>query len=79
LNQMALKRVDFVLVHPGSRQVEQVVQMRDASAKTCHTERQRVIELVLGAADLKLVTLQAQKSYGVADLVGLLGLAPDDE
>lgn len=78
LNQMALKRVDFVLVHPGSRQVEQVVQIGDESANACQTERQRVIELVVEAAGLRLVKLQAQKSYGVADLVGLLGLTPDE-
>jgi hypothetical protein len=78
LNQMALKRVDFVLVHPGSRQVEQVVQIDDGFTTASQTERQRVIQLAVEAAGIKLVTLQAQKSPGVADLVAILGLAGDE-
>lgn len=78
LNQMALKRVDFVLVHPGSRQVEQVVQIDDGATNAGQTERQRVIELVVDAAGIKLVKLQAQKWPGVVDLVAILGLAADE-
>jgi Protein of unknown function (DUF2726) len=74
LNHMALKRVDFVLVHPGSRQVEQVVQIEGGSSRPHQTERQRAIESVLDAAGIKLVKVRSQKSYTIPDLAALLGL-----
>lgn len=78
LNHMALKRVDFALVHPGSRRVEQVVQIEDASPRPHQAERQRVIESVLDAAGIKLVKLRPKKSYAVPDLVALLGLESEE-
>lgn len=78
LKHMALKRVDFALVHPGSRHVEQVVQIEDASQGPHPTERQRVIESVLDAAGIKMVTVRAKKSYTIPDLTTLLGLATDE-
>lgn len=78
LNQIALKRVDFVLVHPGTRQVEQVIQLEDALRRPHQTERQRVIEAVLAAAGITLVTLQPQTSYAVPELQALLGLSAED-
>jgi uncharacterized protein DUF2726 len=78
LNEMALKRVDFVLVHPGSRQVEQVLQVEDGSPASRRAERERVIELVIGAAGIKLVKLRAQKLYRVPDLISLFGLVEEE-
>ncbi|MCC6140505.1 MAG: DUF2726 domain-containing protein [Nitrospira sp.] len=71
--QIALKRVAFALVHPGSRQVEQVVQVEDVGMRGGAGDRQRVIESVLDAAGIKLVTLRVQKSYTVPALASLLG------
>jgi hypothetical protein len=76
--QIALKRVAFVLVHPGSRQVEQVVQVEDIALRGSRGDRQRVIESVLDAAGIKLVTLRVQKSYTVPALASLLGCEPDE-
>lgn len=76
--QIALKRVAFVLVHPGTRQVEQVVQVEDLAARGSLESRQRVIESVLDAAGIKLVTLRVQKSYTVPALASLLGCEPDE-
>jgi hypothetical protein len=76
--QIALKRVAFVLVHPGSRQVEQVVQVEDVASRGGQGERQRVIESVLDAAGIKLVTLRVQKTYTVPALASLLGCEPDE-
>jgi hypothetical protein len=76
--QIALKRVAFVLVHPGSRQVEQVVQVEDPASRGNLGDRQRVIESVLDAAGIKLVTLRLQKSYTVPALAALLGCEPDE-
>jgi predicted FMN-binding regulatory protein PaiB len=78
LNHIALKRVDFVLVHPGSRQVQQVLQVQEASPRPHQAERQRVIEAVLDAARIKLVKLRPEPSYTVPLLASLLGLAPED-
>ena len=76
--QIALKRVAFVLVHPGSRQVEQVVQVEESAARGSLGDRQRVIESVLDAAGIKLVTLRLQKSYTVPALAALLGCQQDE-
>lgn len=78
LNEIALKRVDFVLVHPGSRRVEQVLQIMDGAPSPRQMERQRVIGLVVEAAGIKLVKLRTQKSYRVPDLIALFGLAPEE-
>jgi hypothetical protein len=78
LSHMALKRVDFVLVHPGSRQVEQVVQVEDASPRPHQAERQRVIESVLDAAGIKLVRIRSNKPYTIPDLAALLGLEAEE-
>jgi hypothetical protein len=78
LNHLALKRVDFALVHPGTRHVEQVVQIDDASADPSQVERQRVIESILDAAGIKLVQVRAKKSYTIPELTGLLGLGSNE-
>lgn len=79
LNHMALKRVDFVLVHPGTRQVEQVVQIEDAPPRPHQAERQRVIESVLDAAGIKLVKMQSKKTYTIPDVAALLGVGTEEE
>lgn len=76
--QIALKRVAFVLVHPGTRQVEQAVQVGDAASRSGQESQQRVIESVLDAAGIKLVTLRLQKSYTVVALASLLGCELDE-
>jgi len=78
LSHMALKRVDFVLVHPGSRHVEQVVQIEDESLRPHQTERQRVIESVLDAAGIKLVKVRSKLTYTIPDLAALLGLSAEE-
>ncbi len=78
LKHMALKRVNYVLVHPGSRQVEQVVQIEDVLSDHYGQERQRVIESVLDAAGIQLVMVQSTKSYTIPDLAALFGLVAED-
>jgi hypothetical protein len=78
LNHLALKRVDFALIHPGTRHVEQVVQIDDASSDPSHVERQRVIESILDAAGIKLVQVRSKKSYTIPELTALLGLASNE-
>lgn len=74
--QIALKRVDFALVHPGSRQVEQVVQIEDASDPR-QEERQRIIASTLEAVGIPLRMVRPKASYSVTDLTALLELEPE--
>ncbi|HEX5646571.1 MAG TPA: DUF2726 domain-containing protein [Nitrospira sp.] len=78
LNHLALKRADFALIHPGTRHVEQVVQIDDASLDPSAVERQRVIESILDAAGIKLVLVRSKKSYTIPELTALLGLEADE-
>ena len=78
LRQIALKRVDFVLVHPGSCRVEQVVQIEHESSQPHQAERQHVIETVLDAAGIKLTKLQPKQSHSLPDLAARLGLAEEE-
>jgi hypothetical protein len=78
LKRMALTRVDFALVHPGSRQVEQVVQIEYESQDPQQQERQRVIESFLGTAGPKLVKVRSNKPYTIPELTSLLGLAAEE-
>ncbi|MBL8036136.1 MAG: DUF2726 domain-containing protein [Nitrospira sp.] len=78
LRHLALKRVDFALVHPGSRQVEQVVQIESQSTELHQLETQQIIESLLDTAGIKLRKLQAKKTYPLAHLATRLELTADD-
>lgn len=78
LRHMALKRVDFALIHPGSRRVECVVQIAHEAPRLDEAEGQQIIESVLNAAGIKLVKLQPKKSYSLPDLTAQLALASDE-
>ena len=77
LRHLALKRADLVLVHPGSRVVEQVVQfeegppvMDSAEARAGHE-----VQRMLHAAGIRVTTLSVQPSYTVQELERLLGMS----
>jgi hypothetical protein len=75
LRHLALKRLDFVLVHPGSREVEQVVQIEGGESDDPDDKaRRREIQRVVQAAGIRLTTLNAQSSYTVTELEQLFGL-----
>jgi hypothetical protein len=78
LRQIALKRVDFALVHPGSCLVEQVVQIEHESSQPHQAERQHVIETVLDAAGIKLTKLQPKQSHSLPDLTDRLGITAEE-
>ena len=73
LRRMALKQLDFVLVHPGSRVVDQVVRLREGR-KTEEDEEatQREIRMMLQAAGIRLTTLEADSNYTVQHLAMIL-------
>jgi hypothetical protein len=79
LQQIALKRLDFVLVHPGSRLVEQVVQLENDQPPQLHQgSQQEVIKAVVESAGIRFTTLPPNTSYTIPQLMGLLGLADSE-
>ena len=78
LRRIALKRVDFVLVHPGSCRVEQVVQIEHESSQPHQVERQHIIETVLDAAGIKLTKLQPKQAHSLLDLTDRLGITAEE-
>jgi len=76
LRHIALKRVDFVLVHPGSRVVEQVVQLdEEFPANTDDKASRRVVQEMVQAAGIRFTTLNARPTYSVQELERLLGVS----
>jgi hypothetical protein len=72
LSQLALKRAAFVLVHPGTRQAEKVVDWKGENGSDSSDERADVLlEAVLKSAGVQLVTINARDSHTVADLAAL--------
>ncbi len=75
LRQIALKQLDFVLVHPGTKAAEQVVLLEEGFPPQPHeVTRTREIQAVLQAAGITLTTLKPNTSYTVPQLAQLLGV-----
>lgn len=79
LRQIALKQLDFVLVHPGTKVAEQVVLLEDGFPPQPHeVSRRQDIQSVLQAAGITLTILKPQTSYTVLQLTQLLGVSEDE-
>lgn len=79
LQQIALKRLDFVLVHPSSRVVEQVVQLEDDLLLHPHKgDRQQVIKSVVESAGIRFTSLPPHTSYTIPQLATLFGLGDSE-
>jgi hypothetical protein len=80
LSQLALKRAAFVLVHPGTRQAEKVVDWKEEDDQTEPSGecRDPLLETVLKSAGVHLITIRAGEAYTVADLLALLDLGEAD-
>jgi len=79
LRQIALKQLDFVLVHPGTKAAEQVVLIEEGFPPQPHeVTRTREIQSVLQAAGITLTTLKPHTSYTVPQLAQLLGVGEDE-
>ena len=75
LRQIALKQLDFVLVHPGTKAADQVVLLEEGSPAQPHEViRRREVQSVLQAAGITLTTLKPNTSYTVPQLSQLLGV-----
>lgn len=76
LRELALKQATFVLVHPGSRLVEKVVQVeRPISDDVPDASHVRLFESALRAAGVQLVRLSPVHVYTVPGLINVLDLA----
>ena len=79
LRQIALKQLDFVLVHPGTKAAEQVVLLEEGfPAQPQEVIRRREIQSVLQAAGITLTTLKPNTSYTVPQLAQLFGVGEDE-
>ncbi len=79
LRQIALKQLDFVLVHPGTKTAEQVVLLEEGfPAQPQEVTRRREIQSVLQAAGITLTTLKPHTSYTVPQLAQLFGVGEDE-
>ena len=79
LRQIALKQLDFILVHPGTKMAEQVVLIEEEFPPEPHeVRRRREIQSVVRAAGITLTTLKSHTSYTVPQLAQLLGVGDDE-
>ncbi len=79
LRQIALKQLDFVLVHPGTSAAEQVVLLEEGyPPQPYELNRRREIQSVLQAAGITLTTLKSPTSYTVPQLAQLFGVGDDE-
>lgn len=79
LRQIALKQLDIVLVHPGTKAAEQVVLIEEDFPPQPHeVTRREEIQSVLQAAGITLTTLNPHTSYTVPQLAQLLGVGEEE-
>jgi hypothetical protein len=82
LRHIALKQLDFVLVHPGTKAAEQVVLLEEGlPPQPDELTRRREIQSVLQAAGITLTILKSHTSYTsytVPQLAQLFGVGDDE-
>ena len=74
-NTIALRRVDFVLVHPGTLATEKIIELDDPAVPAAQKEgRNKLIDGVFKEAGIALVRLKNPGSYTAPTLAAALGL-----
>jgi hypothetical protein len=76
LGQIALKRIDFVLVHPGTLTVAKVIEMEEDPASTHRQARNQLVEDTLKAAGIDVLRLTLNRIYTIPDLASALDIEP---
>jgi hypothetical protein len=75
LNTIALRRVDFVLVHPGTLATFTIIELDDPAIPKAQKEsRNKLIDGVFKEAGIPLVRLQNPGSFTAPTLAAKLGL-----
>jgi hypothetical protein len=74
-NTIALRRVDFVLVHPGTLATEKIIELDDPAVPAAQKEgRNKLVDGVFKEAGIPLVRLKNPGSYSAPTLAAALGL-----
>ena len=74
-NTIALRRVDFVLVHPGTLATEKIIELDDPAVSAAQKEgRNKLIDSLFKEAGIALVRLKNPGSYTTPTLTAALGL-----
>ncbi|MFM8541521.1 MAG: DUF2726 domain-containing protein [Nitrospira sp.] len=74
-NTIALRRVDFVLVHPGTLATEKIIELDDPAVPAAQKEdRNKLIDGIFTEAGIALVRLQNPGTYTCPTLATALGL-----
>jgi hypothetical protein len=76
LGQIALKRIDFVLVHPGTLTVAKVIEMEEDPPSTQRQVRNQLVEDTLKAAGIDVLRLTLNRIYTIPDLASALDIEP---
>ena len=76
LGQIALKRLDFVLVHPGTLTVAKVIEMEEDPPSTQRQMRNQLVEDTLKAVGIDVVRLTLNRIYTIPDLAAALDIEP---
>ena len=79
LEKIALRRVDFALVHPGTLAVFKVIELDDPTIPPFQkTARNALIDAVFKEAGIGLIRLENPGSYTALKLASALGLEAGD-
>jgi hypothetical protein len=76
LGQIALKRIDFVLVHPGTLTVAKAIEMEEDPPSTQRQVRNQLVEDTLKAVGIDVVRLTLNRIYTIPDLAAALDIEP---
>jgi hypothetical protein len=77
LKEIAFRRLQFVVVHPGTLHVIKVVEIDDPKEASPHKEaRERLLDEVFERVRIPIVRLNKEVEYSVGALAGLLGVEP---
>jgi hypothetical protein len=80
LNQIAFKRVEFVLIHPGTLCIAKIVELDDPGDISPQKQaRDRLLNTIFQRARIPVVRLSSTEEYSVAALAGLLGVEPSED
>ncbi len=75
LNSIALRRVDFVLIHPGTLATVKIIELDDPVVPAAQMEaRNKLIDSVFKEAGITLVRLKNPGAYSAPTLAAALGL-----
>ena len=76
LGQIALKRVDFALVHPGTLAVVKVLEMEEDPPPAQRHIRNQLVDDTLKAAGIEVLRLPLTRIYTIPDLAAALDIEP---